>query len=99
PLGVVDVALAGDHPSALRLTELGRRLFAGEKLSQPPAPTETPAPQPPAKPLVVNPDFEVLLFPEGDVNEIAHRLSRFASRTKSEEVAHYRIARDGVERA
>jgi hypothetical protein len=41
----------------------------------------------------------VLLFPEGDVNEIAHKLSRFASRTKSDEVAHYRIAKDGVERA
>jgi hypothetical protein len=100
PLGVVDVAMAHDRPVALRLTELGRRLFSGEKLTQaaPPPSTETP-PELPAKPLVVNPDFEVLLYPEGDVNEIAHRLSRFASRTKSDEVAHYRIARDGVERA
>jgi hypothetical protein len=97
PLGVVDVALAGDAPVALRLTDLGRRLFLGEKLTQP-EPEERP-PLPPAKPLVVNPDFEVLLFPEGDVNEIAHKLSRFASRTKSDEVAHYRIAKDGVERA
>jgi hypothetical protein len=98
PLGVVDVALAGDEPVGLRLTDLGRRLFLGEKLTQVPEEKERP-PLPPAKPLVVNPDFEVLLFPEGDVNEIAHKLSRFASRTKSDEVAHYRIARDGVERA
>jgi len=98
PLGVVDVALAGDAPVGLRLTDLGRRLFRGETLTQPPAETER-APQLAARPLVVNPDFEVLLYPEGDVNEIAHKLSRFASRTKSDEVAHYRIAKDGVERA
>jgi len=99
PLGVVDIALAGDAPVGLRLTDLGRRLFLGEKLTQVPEEETARPPLPPAKPLVVNPDFEVLLFPEGDVNEIAHKLSRFASRTKSDEVAHYRIAREGVERA
>jgi hypothetical protein len=98
PLGVVDVALAGDQPVGLRLTDLGRRLLLGEKLAQPDAAVEAPAPAA-AKPLFVNPDFEVLLYPEGDVNEIAHKLSRFAARTKSDEVAHYRIAKDGVERA
>jgi XPB/Ssl2-like helicase family protein len=99
PLGVVDVALSSDDVVGVRLTELGRRLFLGEKLAQPAPPAETPAPARPTRPLVVNPDFEVLLYPEGDVNEIAHRLSRFASRTKSDEVAHYRIAKDAVERA
>lgn len=97
PLGVVDVALSGDEPAGVRLTDLGRRLLSGERLTQPSAP-QGPS-RDVAKPLVVNPDFEVLLYPEGDVNEIAHRLSRFASRTKSEEVAHYRIARDDIERA
>jgi XPB/Ssl2-like helicase family protein len=50
-------------------------------------------------PLVVNPDFEVLVFPEGDVLEVVHTLDRFAVRTKSEEVSHYRILKEGVERA
>lgn len=99
PLGVVDIALSADRPAGLRLTELGRRLFLGEKLTQIAVPAEPPVRLLPVRPLVVNPDFEVLLYPEGDVNEIAHRLSRFASRTKSDEVAHYRIAKDGVERA
>jgi hypothetical protein len=99
PLGVVDVALSGDEPVGLRLTDLGRRLFLGEKLAQPETTEEVAAPAAPAKPLFVNPDFEVLLYPDGDVNEIAHKLSRFAARTKSDEVAHYRIAKDGVERA
>jgi hypothetical protein len=97
PLGVVDVALSADEPVGLRLTELGRRLLSGERLAERDAEAAPSAEA--TKPLVVNPDFEVLLFPEGDVNEIAHRLSRFASRTKSDEVAHYRITRDGIERA
>jgi hypothetical protein len=98
PLGVVDVALAEDEPVGLRLTELGRRLLSGERLAERGA-EAAPVTAEAARPLVVNPDFEVMLFPEGDVNEIAHRLSRFASRTKSDEVAHYRITREGIERA
>lgn len=97
PLGMIDVALAGEVPVGVKLTELGRNLLLGERISDvAPPTTQTPAE---VRPLVVNPDFEVLLFPEGDVNEIAHGLTRFAQRTKSEEVSHYRITREGVERA
>ena len=99
PLGAVDVALNGDEAVALRLTELGRRLLQGEKLGSATLEVDVATVPCTAKPLVVNPDYEVILFPEGDVNEVAHRLNRFASRTKSDEVAHYRITRDGVERA
>ena len=34
PLGVVDVALAGEVPVGLRLTELGRNLLLGERIAQ-----------------------------------------------------------------
>ncbi len=89
-LGLVDVALVGDEPVALRLTELGLKGLGVEvEESQGNG----------LAPLVVNPDFEVLVFPEGDVLEIVHTLDRFAVRTKSEEVSHYRILKDGVERA
>ena len=100
PLGVVDVGLMGDVPVAIRTTDLGRRLIRGERLTAPePTPAAAQRGSDAAKPLVVNPDFEVILFPDGDVNEVAHRLDRFAARTKSEEVQHYRITRDAVERA
>ncbi len=89
-LGLVDVALVGDEPVALRLTELGLKGLGVEV-------EETQGNG--LAPLVVNPDFEVLVFPEGDVLEIVHTLDRFAVRTKSEEVSHYRILKDGVERA
>ncbi len=101
PLGVVDVAVLAGAAVGVQLTDLGRRLILGERLVAQPAAAEpvsaAPAELPP--PLVVNPDFEVLLFPEGDVNEVAHALGRFATRTKSEHVAHYRITRETVERA
>lgn len=101
-LGLADVGISHGVPAAVRMTELGRRLVGGVALG--PAPEERSGRErgrvaETARPLVVNPDFEVILFPEGDVNEVAHRLDRFATRTKSDEVAHYRISRDGVERA
>ncbi len=100
PLGVVDVALEHSEPVALSLTDLGRRLIMGERLILDDAAADVRADAArDAHPLVVNPDFEVLHFPEGDVNEVAHALSRFATRTKSEQVAHYRITRETIERA
>jgi hypothetical protein len=100
PLGVVEVGLTGERAVAVRLTDLGRRLVRGERLTAPEAPaSEQGRAAETGKPLVVNPDFEVILFPDGDVIEVAHRLDRFATRTKSDEVQHYRISRDSVERA
>jgi hypothetical protein len=48
---------------------------------------------------VVNPDFEVLVLPEGDVDELLHGLDRIAVRERDMEVAHYRLDRERVERA
>jgi len=89
-LGLVEIALKGDAPVSLRLTDLGIKVLGvsvGENGVNG------------TSPIVVNPDFEVLVFPEGDVLEIVHTLDRFAVRTKSEEVSHYRILKEGVERA
>lgn len=89
-LGLVELGLKGGRPVALRLTDLGIRILGvevGERGTNG------------HPPIVVNPDFEVLVFPEGDVLELVHTLDRFAIRTKSEEVSHYRILKEGVERA
>jgi len=107
-LGLVEVGFLGEDPAAVRVSELGARILGGEggpgaggrngrlaagAVGPPPPPAREP------KPLVVNPDFEVLLLPEGDVNEVAHTLDRFAVRVRSDEVVRYRIERDAVERA
>jgi hypothetical protein len=102
-LGVVEVGFRGKEPAAIRLTDQGRRLLGGGPDGSHGAPAGAAAaaasPEARGKPLVVNPDFEVLLLPEGDVNEIAHTLDRFARRVRSDEVTRYRLQREDVERA
>jgi hypothetical protein len=91
-LGLVDVGVRGKDPVAVRLSEQGRRLLGKDAAAGAPA-------GPRDRPLVVNPDFEVLLLPEGDVNEVAHTLDRFAKRVRSDEVTRYRLQREDLERA
>jgi len=86
-LGLVDVAWKDDEAVGVRLSRLGRSFFDDE-----------PAP-PRGKPLIVNPDFELLVLPEGDVDELLHELDRYAERTKSGEVVHYRLDKGRIERA
>jgi hypothetical protein len=97
-LGVVDIGFRGQDPVALRLTEQGRRLLAGEENGSSEEGTDDALLEV-SRPVVVNPDFEVLLLPEGDVNEVAHTLDRFAARVRSDEVTRYRLQRESVERA
>ncbi|MCK6462096.1 MAG: helicase-associated domain-containing protein, partial [Planctomycetes bacterium] len=88
-LGLVDVALRGTEVAGVRLSRLGRRVLVG-------AP-EIPASR--TKPLIVNPDFEMLVLPEGDVDELLLRLDRIAVRERTGEVVHCRLDRGRVERA
>ena len=97
-LGVVEAGFKGDEAVAVRLTEQGRRLLGGEGAAERTG-TAAPPKGDPTRPLVVNPDFEVLLLPEGDVNEAAHTLDRFARRVRSDEVTRYRLQREDLERA
>ncbi len=100
-LGVVDIGFQRGEPVALRVTDLGHRLLAGGAPDRAVANGDgvEAATADLHRPLVVNPDFEVLLLPEGDVNEVAHALDRFAVRVRSDEVTRYRLQRDAVERA
>jgi hypothetical protein len=88
-LGLVDVALRGGEAAGVRLSRLGRRLLLGE--------AEVPASR--TKPLIVNPDFEMLVLPEGDVDELLLQLDRVAARERTGEVVHCRLDRGRVERA
>lgn len=85
-LGLVDAAVAGDRVCAWRLSALGVRVFgaASEALATG------------VRPLRVNPDFEVVVLPEGDVSDVVHRLDGFAPRVKSDEVVHFRLTREGL---
>jgi len=88
PLGLVDVAVRGEEPVAVHLSGMGRRLLCEEDGSSNGA-----------RPLVVNPDFELLVLPEGDVDDLLHNLDRYAVRTRTGEVVGYRLDRKRIERA
>jgi hypothetical protein len=88
-LGLVDVALRGREVAGVRLSRLGRRLLDGAKAVDAAR----------TKPLIVNPDFELLVLPEGDVDELLHELDRVAVRERTGEVVHGRLDRGRVERA
>ncbi len=87
-LGLVDAAVAGDRVLALRLSALGARTLG--------AATGVAGE---GRSIIVTPDFEAMVLPEGDVSEVIHRLGGYAVREKSGEVVHFRFTRESIETA
>ncbi|MFV1959451.1 MAG: helicase-associated domain-containing protein, partial [Planctomycetota bacterium] len=88
-LGLLDVAVKNERPIAWRLSPLGARVLGAETRG-----LETGL-----EPLLVNPDFEVVVLPEGDVSDVVHTLDGWAQRVKSGEVVHFRLTRASVQAA
>lgn len=90
-LGMLDVAMKDGNCAAVRLSTLGARVLGvvgaadGNGAS--------------GRPLLVTPDFEVVVLPEGDVSDCVHRLGAFAQRVRSGDVVHFRFTRESVEGA
>lgn len=90
-LGLVDVGICGEQQKAIRLTPLGARAL-GQQVAADAAAAE--------RPLIVNPDFEILLFPDqGDTYDLITRLDRFAERQASDSVYRYRVSASSIEKA
>ncbi|MEX1023831.1 MAG: helicase-associated domain-containing protein [Planctomycetota bacterium] len=91
-LGLVDLGYDSHaHPVAMRLTASGARLFGL-------AAAESPAVGPVGS-LVVTPDHQVVLFRTGDDAELIHELDRFCVREANDEVVHFHLREDSVQRA
>jgi hypothetical protein len=88
-LGLLDAALKDGRAVAWRLSTLGARVLG----------VAVPDLETGVKPLLVNPDFEVVVLPEGDVSDVVHTLDRFAQRVKSGDVVHFRLTKEAVEAA
>jgi hypothetical protein len=88
-LGMLDIAIAKERPVACRLSALGARVLGAEQ----------PNLETGLEPIVVNPDFEILVLPEGDVTDVVHTLDGWAQRVKSGNVTHFQLTRDAVEAA
>ncbi len=89
-LGLVDMGYdEGGRATAVRLTNMG-----AEFLGMLPVTDLSVAGH-----IVVNPDFEVVLFPGERSHELIYELDRFADREKSDSLYHYRITPASLHRA
>ena len=87
PLGLVDVGLHGGRIAALRLSQVGADLLDAEPAGKVGGTRCA---------LIVQPDFEILVFPGDDVHEVVHLFDRFARRTKSDHVHQFRLEQETV---
>ncbi|MGK0201956.1 MAG: hypothetical protein ACI9S9_001020 [Planctomycetota bacterium] len=88
PLGLVDVGIQGGRVTALRLSRLGAELLDAETAGKVGGTRCS---------LIVQPDFEILVFPGDDVHDVLHQFDRFARRTKSDHVFQFTIERESIE--
>jgi len=88
PLGLVDVAMHGGRVTALRLSRLGAELLDAEPATKVGGTRCS---------VIVQPDFEILVFPGDDVHDVLHLFDRFATRTKSDHVYQFTIDRESVQ--
>jgi len=88
-LGVIEMGYdANGRATSIRLTQMGMELLElipGTELEG-------------AGHLVVNPDFEVVLFPESRSHELIYRLDAFCERELSDSLYHYRITPGSLHR-
>jgi len=84
--GLLDIGRSGDH-TFVRPSRLVPILLGG---AEPPAPGRL---------LMVNPDFEVVMFPEDGHLTLLHRLCAFCDRQKNQVTMHLRLSRQSIQRA
>ncbi len=95
-LGLVDFGYIGSPgngsggPVALRLSRLGASLLAGSPAQDAAGARST---------LVVNPDFEILLFPDADAYQLVHTLDRFSKRVASDRLYRFELSEESVRAA
>ncbi len=88
PLGIVDLGLRDGRPVAMRLSRLGGELLEAEPAGRVGGVRAQ---------VIVNPDYEVLVYPGDDVHEVVHALDRFARRLKSDHVFQFKLEKETVQ--
>lgn len=87
PLGIVDVGMHGGRITALRLSKVGAELLDADPAGKVGGTRSS---------VIVQADFEILVFPGDDVHEVVHLFDRFARRTKSDHVHQFRLEHETV---
>ena len=84
---MVDLGMHGGRVSAVRLSQLGAELLDAEPATKVGGTRCS---------VIVQPDFEILVFPGDDVHDVLHLFERFAKRTKSDLVYQFTLDRESV---
>lgn len=87
PLGIVDVGMHGGRITALRLSKVGAELLDADPAGKVGGTRSS---------VIVQADFEILVFPGDDVHEVVHLFDRFARRTKSDHVHQFKLEQETV---
>jgi hypothetical protein len=87
-LGMVEFGMRGEEYAAMRLSSLGARVLGHAQWGENAG-----------KVIIVNPDYEILLFPEGNYYKIYTEIASFAVREKQDRITHFRINAESVKRA
>ncbi len=82
PLGLVNIGMKDGRVVALRLSRLGAELLDAEPAGKVGGTRSS---------VIVQPDFEVLVFPGDDAHDVVHVFDRFARRTKSDHIHQFRL--------
>lgn len=88
PLGLVDLGMRDGRPVALRLSRLGAALLSEDGAGRLDGARSS---------VVVNPDFEVIVFPGDDEHQVVHEFDRFATRLKTDHIHHFRLSRESFQ--
>ncbi len=84
PLGICELGMQEGKLSAFRLTALGQKVLGIRE-------------QPDESRLLVNPDFEIILFHEGlQGMRLELALARFGERVSAERIRRYRVTRESI---
>ena len=91
-VGMVELAVHGrdSNPWAFRLSRIGAETL-GLKFQESEAPTGIS--------LVVNPDHEIVVFPENATPQLIHDIGRFAIRKKADFALHYQLSQESIQEA
>ncbi len=92
-LGIVAIARdAANEVVAFRLSPLGAHLLGLSDALPEEADAEV------EKPLIIQPNFEIMAYTEAAHLPVLYQLERFANRERAERVAHYKLDRESVYR-
>lgn len=86
-MGIIDTVTEKNAAAAIRLSEFGATAVKVEHPHAEPAQ------------LIVMPDFQIIILPEGDTTRLRYDAGQFASNEKFEQTYHLRIERERVEEA